>query len=128
MSESMETFVRTTLDMLDEHLPSDVVESDPLGALRTFRGLVAEVIAERDGLLYNAKVSEEARDSAPVARPVCTCDEWDPALEKINGPLITAQARNPHLTQTPEFHFLPFRFCPWCGNRARTASPDKSPE
>ena len=38
-----------------------------------------------------------------------------PETQKINAPLMLAQARNPHLTATPEFQFKLWKFCPWCG-------------
>ena len=41
--------------------------------------------------------------------------DWEPESAKINAPILTAQARNPHLTQAPAFAFKPWKFCPWCG-------------
>lgn len=43
------------------------------------------------------------------------CDDYEPESKKLNGPIILAQARNPHLTSTPEFAFKHWVFCPWCG-------------
>lgn len=45
------------------------------------------------------------------------CVDWKPECAKLNAPLSLAQARNPHLTATPEFQFKPWLFCPWCGTR-----------
>jgi hypothetical protein len=56
-----------------------------------------------------------------VSEEVCSCDEWEPGTRKLNEPLFLAQARNPHLTGTPEFAFTPFRYCPWCGKTSRAA-------
>jgi hypothetical protein len=46
---------------------------------------------------------------------IACCSDWEPEFKKINGPIILAQARNPYLTETPAFHFKPWKFCPWCG-------------
>jgi hypothetical protein len=47
----------------------------------------------------------------------CTCEDWEPETDKINVPIITAQARNPHLTNTSAFQFKAWTFCPWCGRQ-----------
>lgn len=46
----------------------------------------------------------------------CTCSSWDIGYAKLNAPILTAQARNPQLTASDDFAFLPWHFCPWCGN------------
>ena len=51
----------------------------------------------------------------------CSCEEWQPGIKKIDAPIALAQARNPSLTYTPEFQFVPFKFCPWCGRKVRAA-------
>lgn len=57
-------------------------------------------------------------DEFPRPAPEC-CVDWKLETEKLNAPITLAQARNPYLTNTPEFQFKPWRFCPWCGrNRA----------
>ena len=48
-------------------------------------------------------------------KAVNCCVDWEPETKKLNAPLILAQARNPHLTATPELEFKPWFFCPWCG-------------
>lgn len=82
---------------------------DNEGAVETLERL----IAERDAALARAEAAE-----GEGKRPVCTCSDWEPESNRINGPIILAQARNPHLTQTPEFQFKRWAFCPWCGNRS----------
>lgn len=62
-------------------------------------------------LLYAAMKDVEAG-------AVCTCKDWEPSMAKINGPIILQQLRAGHAV--PADHFNPFKFCPWCGNRART--------
>lgn len=52
------------------------------------------------------------------------CADWLPETKKINAPLTLAQARNPHLTQTPGFQFKQWKFCPWCGVRRDKAIRD----
>jgi hypothetical protein len=64
--------------------------------------------------------SRAASQPAPRDTPVCSCDEWEPGVAKINAPIMLAQARNPQLTQTEEFRFNVFRFCPWCSKPVRT--------
>ncbi len=54
-------------------------------------------------------------------REMCACEQWEPETAKLNAPLMLAQARNPHLTQTPEFAFKAWEFCPWCGGKSRAA-------
>lgn len=68
------------------------------------------------------------RRATSAGQRVCDCDEWEPGVEKINGPLLLAQARNPHLTNTPEFQFNPFRYCPWCAGTVRPSAPRVSQE
>lgn len=46
---------------------------------------------------------------------IACCADWLPETKKINAPLFLAQARNPRLTQTPEFQFKQWKFCSWCG-------------
>jgi hypothetical protein len=88
----------------------------------TKRSNTARFRQERDDLFEVLVELGEPPPHPDTARLVCTCDEWEPGIEKINGPLLLAQARNPHLTQTEAFHFIPFRYCPWCGNRSRLAA------
>ena len=52
----------------------------------------------------------------------CSCAEWESGTKKLNDPIILAQARNPSLTGSPAFDFIPFKFCPWCGGAARTTT------
>jgi hypothetical protein len=68
-------------------------------------------------------VNEEKNPSGVTAespRPALECCvDWKPQTEKLNAPIVLAQARNPYLTNTPAFQFKPWQFCPWCGrNRA----------
>lgn len=60
--------------------------------------------------------SELASSTGYLPSSEC-CADWKRGIEKLNGPILLAQARNPHLTATPEFQFKPFSFCPWCGQR-----------
>lgn len=48
-------------------------------------------------------------------RLTCTCLDWAVGVDKINAPILLAQARNPRLMDTPAFTFVPWKFCPWCG-------------
>lgn len=57
---------------------------------------------------------------------LCTCADWAPGVEKLNGPILLAQARTPLLAQTPEFQFIPWTYCPWCGSTLAPSLPEKA--
>jgi hypothetical protein len=70
-----------------------------------------------DGGQYRdaAKLAEEQIALAARAPLDRSAAEWEPETAKINAPITLAQARNPHLTSTPGFQFVAWKFCPWCG-------------
>lgn len=39
------------------------------------------------------------------------CADWEPGIEKLNGPIILQSLRAGKDLYTG----VPFRFCPWCG-------------
>lgn len=47
------------------------------------------------------------------------CADWTPEVKKINAPIFLAQAR----TQTQDFRFKPWKFCPWCGANRDDVDP-----
>ncbi len=59
-----------------------------------------------------------------VRASTCSCADYARESDKLNAPLILAQARNPHLTQTPEFAFKRWAFCPWCGGKVAGSLPE----
>lgn len=61
----------------------------------------------------------------PEYRKDACCAAWLPQTEKINGPIVLAQARNPHLTQSEAFAFKAWEFCPWCGASRRVLEAPK---
>lgn len=63
-----------------------------------------------------------AFDSAMRSFSDPCCDYWTPETDRINGPILLAQARNPHLTRTPAFAFKEWTYCPWCGSSRRVAA------
>ena len=87
------------------------------------RGIVgAEAMkVASETLLREIEAEMARRESAAALLPKpplsCSCAEWEPCVAKINAPILLAQARNPHLTNTPEFQFVAFRYCPWCGKK-----------
>lgn len=43
----------------------------------------------------------------------CNCDKWKNNIEKLNGPMVLQQIRNPQYKPNIEI----FEFCPWCGKK-----------
>jgi hypothetical protein len=45
----------------------------------------------------------------------CVCEDWEPGVARINGPVVLQQIRAGR--SLPDNHFKPWAFCPWCGRR-----------
>ena len=42
------------------------------------------------------------------------CPDWEPNIDKLNGPIMMQAARSGFMWQ---YDGLQFRFCPWCGTQ-----------
>ncbi len=62
---------------------------------------------------------------AEVTHPTtqCDCPDWNPGVDKLNGPIITAQLRSGRVL--PSNYFIAWNYCPWCA-KPLAAAPPKS--
>ena len=56
----------------------------------------------------------ELAKAARGYRMVCTCDDFAPNVEHINGPIILQSIRSGNTYQYPGKKFI---YCPWCGSK-----------
>lgn len=57
--------------------------------------------------------SIESKD-ANAYRLECSCDDWTPNIDKINGPIVLQSIRSGGAYQYAGKKMV---FCPWCGNK-----------
>jgi hypothetical protein len=53
----------------------------------------------------------------------CTCADWKPNIDIINGPFVLQQIRQPGSVRLCK----PFAFCPWCGQKLQGEPPAEVP-
>jgi hypothetical protein len=59
------------------------------------------------------KAAKSCNETAETYEGEC-CEDWLPQIEKVNAPIILANARNP---EYPQYDGKPFVYCPWCGRK-----------
>ena len=65
-----------------------------------------------------SKYYDERRTiTIPPPRENCNCKDWIPGMERINDPIVLEQIRGGFRHEPG--HFIPMKFCPWCGNKLR---------
>lgn len=50
----------------------------------------------------------------------CSCPDWKPNIEAINGPIVLQSIRSGF---TYQYRGKKFKYCPWCGEELRYVQP-----